>query len=207
MFRRCQSPSHRGRIPLASLIILGQVSPDLVCHIQAALKRPPRWDAMLCGRVAKEMNKTPRPRVSLAIAILESHLRPGVSVTVRPGVSDVGLMGIRCVQDEEGACTVGPAKGHTLDDLKDPVVSVRVAGEIMRSKQATMGRRWLCGYGGASGKRRICPYSRTVMAMEAALRGKRPAEGIRRHDLMLVVWKAVKKHPDPSCLALGSHRQ
>lgn len=177
-----------------ALLVVGQqsVSASLVCQVQEAIRHQRQsWDRGKCKQVAAAMNQTLHPRMTLAIAILESRLRPDAFVDVRPGVADVGLMGVRCVLGEEGQCSNGPAKGITIDELKDAVTNVQVAGEIMKQKQAALGKRWLCGYGGTAGKRSRCPYSRTVTSMDAALAGRRPTDGIRRADLILLVWKAI----------------
>ena len=63
-------------------------------------------------------------------------------------MADAGLMGIRCVFGADHRCTNGPARGMTLADLRDPVVSIRVAEQIMRGKRAKLGRRALDGYNG-----------------------------------------------------------
>jgi hypothetical protein len=173
------------------------VSPDLVCNVQRAIRhRAPAWEASTCRDVARAIEQTARPRTTLAMAVLESDLRVGVAVEAKPGVFDVGLLGVRCVvrpgftardtgsrsaeiltstQTQTdgmlaGRCQNGPARGHTLVTLADPVTNIHVAAQIMADKRARFGKDWAWRYNGAS---KPNGYSRKVRVVEAALGGVR----------------------------------
>jgi hypothetical protein len=145
-----------------------QVTADLVCRVQSAIRhRSPAWAPAECTRVAAALNRTPEPRVSMAIAINESDLRPRVMVRVAENVYDGGLMGVRCVLDG-GRCTNGPARGLTLTQLKDPSTNIRVAAAIMASKRAIHGADYLRAYNGGT---REHGYGARIGAIAAALGG------------------------------------
>lgn len=145
------------------------ITPALVCQVQNAIRHlSPAWGLDTCERVSAALNATPSPRTTLAIAVLESDLRPRAVAKARPGVRDVGLLGVRCVLSN-GRCTNGPARGHTVAELQDPVVNIRVASAIMVQKKLTHGRHWLRGYNGGTRER---GYAARVGAIEAALAGE-----------------------------------
>lgn len=162
------------------------VTPELVCNVKDAIRhRSPAWDREMCSRVAKAINETPRPRTTLAMAILESDLRPDVAVEAKAGTFDVGLLAVRCVlqpallpvDQSAGRCLVGPARGYTLDELKDPVVNIRVAAEIMAQKRERHGNAWLSRYNGGT---REHGYAGKVRAVAAALGGVRVGTRCKR---------------------------
>lgn len=179
------------------------VSPEMVCSVQAAVSSLPAWPEHECRRVAAALNAIPRPRTAAAMVTLESDWRPGVAVEARPGVFDVGLLGVRCVVRPEstarengsrsaetlattqnqmdgipvGRCQNGPARGYTLDELKDPVTNVRVASEIMAEKRARFGKAWMFRYNGSTHEN---GYTRKVRVVEAALGGVRMATKCKR---------------------------
>jgi len=147
------------------------VTPALVCQVQNAIRfRESAWPVATCERVATALNSTPRPRTTLAVAIIESDLRPLVVATTRPGVHDVGLMGVRCVAlPSGGACLFGPARGYAVEELKDLEINVRVAAAIMAQKKAAYGKHWMRAYNGGT---REHGYARNIAAIEKALDGK-----------------------------------
>lgn len=159
------------------------VSPSIVCQVQNAIRyREAAWTPEICEVVATALNTTPAPRTTLAIAVLESDLRPHIVATPRPGVHDVGLLGVRCVTSSArdfrsrlpdgmatGRCLVGPARGYTVAELQEVAVNVRVAVAIMEQKKRIFGRYWLRAYNGGT---REHGYARNIAAIEKALDGK-----------------------------------
>jgi hypothetical protein len=134
---------------------------------------------------------------------LESDWRPGVAVEALPGVFDIGLLGVRCVVRPEstaratgarpaeiqtttqtqtdgmlaGRCLNGPARGHTLVELKDAVTNIRVAAQIMEEKRARFGKAWMFRYNGATHEN---GYTRKVAVIAASLGGVRLATKDKR---------------------------
>ena len=147
------------------------VTPSLVCQVQHALKlkATPSWDAPRCEAVSAAMNDTLEPLVTLAVAANESDMRAGALAHVSHGVYDVGLVGVRCVLSYGGRCTNGPALGHTLTELRDPVVNIQVGAAIMEEKRARHGHRWLRHYNGGT---REHGYALRIHALVAALGGR-----------------------------------
>jgi hypothetical protein len=124
-----------------------EVTPALVCTVAHALRQP--WQADRCQAVAAALETTREPATMLAIAVLESDMRPHAVAWHGRRLADIGLMGIRCRLGARRTCENGPAKGKTLAQLKDPVVSVMVAEEVMRWKRARVGhRRAVAAYAG-----------------------------------------------------------
>lgn len=170
------------------------VSSEMVCSVQASVSRRPAWSEHECRRVAAALNETPRPRMVAAMVTLESDWRPDVAVEARPGTFDAGLLGVRCVlypgssasargdgprsagdsklaEQPAGRCLNGPARGHTLVTLADPVTNIRVAAEIMAQKRARFGTKaYLYRFNGATHEN---GYTRKVRVVEAALGGVR----------------------------------
>jgi hypothetical protein len=170
------------------------ITPGLICQVKGAIRwKAPAWDRATCEQVALAINETPRPRTTLAMAILESDLRMDVAVEARPGVFDVGLLGVRCLlspgssapargdgprsagdsklaDEAVGRCQNGPARGYTLAELKTPAINVRVAAEIMAEKRERHGKNWARFYSGASHEN---GYGRRVAVLAAALGGAR----------------------------------
>lgn len=147
------------------------VTPSLVCSVQRALKlhATSAWEALRCEAVADAMNDTREPLVTLAVAANESDMRAGALAHVSHGVYDVGLVGVRCVLGPGSRCTNGQARGHTLTELRDPVVNVQVGASIMEEKRARHGHRWLRHYNGGT---REHGYALRIQALVAALGGR-----------------------------------
>jgi hypothetical protein len=144
----------------------------LVCKVQGAIRhRSPAWQAAVCDDVAQAVSETPWPRTVLSMMVLESDLRPDVVLEAKPGVFDVGVLGVRCVLSA-GRRENGPARGYTIDDLKDPVTNIRVAAQIIAEKRDRFGKDWAWRYNGA---KRDNGYGRKVRVLEAALYGKKLA--------------------------------
>jgi hypothetical protein len=192
------------------------VSSEMVCSVQRAVSLQPTWPEGECQRVAAALNDTPRPRTTAAMVTLESDWRPDVAVEARPGVFDVGLLGVRCVvrpgftardtgsrsaeiltttQTQTdgmpaGRCENGLARGHTLVTLADPVTNIRVAAEIMAEKRARFGKAWAFRYNGATHEN---GYTRKVRVVEAALGGVRLATKCKRvRRLVELILAAMK---------------
>jgi hypothetical protein len=175
----------------------------MVCSVQPAVSRQPAWPASECRRVAAALNETKQPRTAAAMITLESDWRPGVAVEALPGVFDIGLLGVRCVVRPEstaratgarpaeiqtttqtqtdgmlaGRCLNGPARGHTLVELKDAVTNIRVAAQIMEEKRARFGKAWMFRYNGATHEN---GYTRKVAVIAASLGGVRLATKDKR---------------------------
>lgn len=88
---------------LLASVSFGQVTGDQVCRSFAALNRGSFPGS--CDRVAEALNHSHDPATMLAIAIVESDLRPRVFREAAPGVYDVGVMGVRCRVDTTGRQT------------------------------------------------------------------------------------------------------
>ena len=72
-----------------------------------------------------------------------------------------------------GRCQNGPARGHTLTELQDPVTNIRVAAQIMAEKRARFGAKaYLYRFNGATHEN---GYTRKVRVVDAALGGVRLA--------------------------------
>jgi len=148
-----------------------RVTPELVCAVQDAIRwRDGQWSAERCARLSQAFAATPEPRVTLAVAVLESDLRPGAVAWSSKNVADVGLCAVRCVLDAAGICSNGPARGKTLTELQDPETNIRVAAMILKQKRHRFGRhRYLASYNGnpdgSNG------YAENVKALVAAFAG------------------------------------
>jgi soluble lytic murein transglycosylase-like protein len=141
-----------------------------VCDIQRVIRfREAAWTPETCARVALALAETSDPLLSLAIAINESDLRPTVLANTRPGVFDVGLMGVRCVRGQGGRCTNGLVKGLSLAQLQDPETNIFVANQILLEKRQSHGPAFLRGYNGgvANGQ----GYAGKISALMSALIG------------------------------------
>lgn len=119
--------------------------------------------------------------------------------TPRAGdVADVGLCGVRCVLGADLKCANGPARGETIESLKDPAVNIRVAGEILKQKRRVLGRaRATAGYNGdLDGRNGYAANVRAVMAawtgVELEAKGrKRVIERVR--ELVRRIAAAVRR--------------
>jgi hypothetical protein len=163
------------------------------------------------------------------MAVLESDFRPDVAVEAKAGTFDAGLLGVRCVLypgssapargfgprsagDSKpndlpaGRCQNGPARGHNLVTLADPVTNIRVAAQIMAQKRVRFGKDYLWRYNGAS---KPNGYARKVRVIVAALGGVRLASKCMRVrrlvDLILAAVAprivSVKSRPVPKYLS------
>ena len=190
------------------------VSPSLVCSVQHAIRwRDSAWTPAQCERVAGALNSTRDPVEMAAICVNESDMRPGVAVESRPGVFDVGFCGVRCVTARDtrasslalgqrvlrgqlkpnqptGRCLNGPARGYSLEQLRDPVVNVAVAAQIAEAKRAAYGKDWHRHYNGGT---REHGYTGRIAALVAALGGVQvKVQGKRMRELTAKVVAAVR---------------
>ena len=161
-----------------------EVTPELVCTVAHALKQP--WSADRCQAVAAALETTHDPTSMLAVAVLESDMRPHVVAWHGKRLADVGLMGIRCRLGARRTCENGPARGLTLRQLANPVTSIMVAEDIMRWKRGRVGhRRALEAYAGdADGSSGRTADVRALIAafagVEVASKKARVRELVRR---------------------------
>ncbi len=174
------------------------VTPALVCQVQHAIRwREAAWPVVTCKQLATAFNHTLAPIQTMAIAVLESDLRPkAVSPETRPAMPkkkrghgkkhsarasgawpaearavDVGLMGIRCVFVDKHKCINGLARGLTVEQLKDPATNIAIGTRILANKRS------LQHYNGGTTER---GYAAKVMAIMAALEGLRVETKHRR---------------------------
>lgn len=142
------------------------VTPELVATVQRAIKwRAPEWSRSRAASVAQALNETPDPALMLAVAVLESDLRPrGLAWHDGRKVADVGLMGVRCLLGTDGRCTNGPASGLTVAKLRDPVVNIRVAAAVLAAHRGDLRR-----YHGSSNPKDT--YEARALALVAAFSG------------------------------------
>jgi hypothetical protein len=174
------------------------VTSTLVCKVQHAIRwREAAWPTSTCKLLATAFNRTPAPILTMAIAILESDLRPrAISAETRPSTPkktqvhgrskrapaaralpedmravDIGLMGIRCIFLRERKCLNGPARGLTVEQLKDPETNIAIGARILASKRS------LQHYNGGTSER---GYAAKVYAVSSALEGLRVETKHRR---------------------------
>lgn len=164
-----------------------RVDAGQLCSVQNRIRwRERAWTADECQRIATALNATREPRRMAAIAINESDLRERAINVVRPGVYDLGLMGVRCVTlgavaEETGSslatteatttttiprdrCTNGAARGIYAHQLLDPTVNIRTAVAVLASHGGS-----LRGYSGSTKER---GYGARIMALVAAFGGE-----------------------------------
>jgi hypothetical protein len=151
------------------------VTPALVATVQNAIRwRVPAWERDVVDEVASAVNETREPATLLAMAVLESDMRPrALAKRRRPSdgatVVDVGLCGVACVLGPDGRCTNEPVRGLTTAKLQDPILNVLAAAQVLEHKRAVLGRRALGGYNGdRDGSNR---YGESVRAIVAAFGG------------------------------------
>ena len=116
------------------------VTPDLVTRVQDAIRwREPAWNARQAEEAARQLNRDPRPRELLAIAVLESALDLDAQAWyVLHGrvVVDVGLMGVHCVVGRKGTCTNWPVRGlRPTDELRTFEANIGAARRILAKKR------------------------------------------------------------------------
>jgi hypothetical protein len=146
------------------------VSGPMLCKVQHSIRhRNAAWSETTCDRVAVVISTTFNPLLVLAIAVNESDLRETATRRARRGVYDAGLMGVRC-RLAAGQCTNGPARGHTLADLQDPVINIQVGASILEQKKRRSPKRYLQHYNGGT---RDHGYAERVHTLQAALKGRR----------------------------------
>jgi hypothetical protein len=176
------------------------VTPALVATVQNAVRwRAPAWDRQTVKAVTAAVNDTREPATILAMAVLESDMRPlAVAKRRRPSdgaaVVDVGLCGVACVLGPGGRCTNQPVRGLTVDELKDPRRNVLAAARVLQRKRAVLGRRALAGYNDdPDGSNR---YSASVRAIVAAFAGVVEVARVRKRrvrELARLIAAAVLK--------------
>jgi hypothetical protein len=167
-----------------------QVTAAKVCAVQGAIRwRVPAFTQATCERVAKSLNATRDPILTLAIAINESDLRPHIATQAAPGTWDVGLMGIRC-HLEHGRCQNAEVKWQTLDILMDPATNIEVGARILESKRASHGEAFLRGYNGGT---KGTAYADRIGAIVAALGGEAVrVKGKRMRELVRKIVGAIR---------------
>jgi hypothetical protein len=164
---------------------------DLVCVVAHALKQP--WSADRCQAVAAALATTREPKTMLAVAVLESDMRPHAVAWHGRHLVDVGLMGIRCRLGARRTCQNGPARGLTPAQLANPVTSVMVAEDIMQWKRARVGkRRALAAYAGdADGRSGRVGDVRALVAAFAGV--ELPVKKARVRELVRRIAAAVRR--------------
>lgn len=165
------------------------VTAKTVCGVQSKIRwREAAWTPEYCETVAAALNETATPVRTLAIAINESDLRARAINVTRPGVYDMGLMGVRCVTivalaEATGAssagansgptsketlprdrCTNGPARGLYAHQLFDVGVNIRTGEAVLKSKKRL-------GHYNAKDLDKAKRYERRIRALELALLG------------------------------------
>jgi hypothetical protein len=119
---------------------------DLVCTVAHALKQP--WPVDRCQAVAAALATTREPKTMLAVAVLESDMRPTKRhLRNGPKVADVGLLGVAC-RLRHGRCTNWPVRGLTVAALQDPRTNIMAAARVLAKKRARCGARALDCYAG-----------------------------------------------------------
>lgn len=155
------------------------LSPELVCSVQKALRSGPAWPARKCVRVADAFNRTGRPVTIASIAVNESDMRDHAIAWHGPHVADVGLMGIRCHLGPDRRCTNGPARGLTIAQLMRAETSIRVGAAILASK-ANVGHYNAKGKRGRAYAAKIATLAEAFGGVEVRVKGKRVRELVRR---------------------------
>jgi hypothetical protein len=162
------------------------VSSPLVCAAQNAVRgKRPTWSVDLCRRLAFVLNGTARPRTLLAMAVIESDLtvRALSPMKRKAGgerVRDVGLLGIRCLLDQQGRCRNFPVGKEflSIQELFYPEVNVLLANHLIRRKIAACGSHWPdCYNGNPSGSNH---YGEQISVLSAALVGRKAPGGSAR---------------------------
>lgn len=172
------------------------ITPDLLCRVHRAIRQPVAWwTEAECLRIAEAFNATTEPAPLQANCMLESDWRQSGLRKVNATVFDAGLCGIRCVLGEDGRCTNGPAAGHTLAELLDPVVNITVAGRLWATKRAACGTRAPACWKGLlddHGKR-----AAEIAAVIGAQRGRSPTDPKIARGLAAKIARAMRPANGP----------
>ena len=146
------------------------VHTNLVCAVQHAIHhKSPLWTATECERASIAFGLTTSPKLTLAIAVNESDLRPNVVAWHHKGrVADVGLLGVRCRLGPGDRCENWPVRGFTIEELKDIDTNIAAGEKVLRKKKRLLGKRYLHGYSGSTRDR---GYADRISAIMAALGG------------------------------------
>lgn len=156
-----------------------EVTPELVCTVQRALRAGPAWPARKCERIAAALNATGKSTLVAAIAVNESDWRDHVIAWHGKNVADVGLMGVRCILGHDRKCTNGPAKGLTVAQLLRAETSIRVGAAILATK-ATLGHYNGGGKRGRAYAAKVLALVEAFAGVEVQVKGKRTRELVRR---------------------------
>lgn len=162
------------------------ITPDFVCKLQNSLNKGSTWNKSTCEIVSEKINTSSTPYSILAIQILESRMQEDAENKVSPGISDVGLMQLRCRYDVNRICTNSVVKGYTVDELKDLQLNLELAFKLIDEKKRIFGRRWLAGYNGSLHN---AHYELKVKSTIRALKGKRPFHTTSRKTLIHKIWQ------------------
>lgn len=113
-----------------------------ICQIKSRMFGQKDWTPQYCEKIATGILASARthdlnPALLLAVMINESDLNEkAVAEHKRDGklyAKDSGLMGIRCVVDDQGRCTNGGVKGRTWTSVMDPLTNIELgARELVR---------------------------------------------------------------------------
>lgn len=169
---------------LLLLALLG-INPDFVCKLQNSLNKGSEWDKQTCSKVSVKINSSTTPYSVLAIQILESGMRADAENKVAPGISDLGVMQLRCRYDRNRICTNSVVRGYSVEDLKDLDLNLELAFKLIDEKKRIFGKRWLAGYNGSL---HSFEYERKIRATIRALKGKKPPPTTTRKALIRKVY-------------------
>lgn len=134
-----------------------------LCAVKAAFHRG-HWSPCMCERVSAALNETPDPVMFAAMMVIESDMREDAVVEPKPGVRDIGLLGIRCVLDGYGRCMNEPVIGIPWTWLKHPEDNIKAAVEAYE-----MHNRSLRRYSGSTKER---GYGARIAVLVAAFGGE-----------------------------------
>lgn len=105
-----------------------------VCNLKNRVRwRTPAWTPDVCRRIADGVLTSARrhdvpPALVLAVMLNESDLNENAyRASLRNGevyAKDSGLMGIRCVLDEQQRCTNGSVRGMAWKEVMDPLTNI-----------------------------------------------------------------------------------
>ena len=161
------------RIVLAACLVLcglecpakadtGSVDAAHLCAVNHALRG--KWSPKMCERVADALNETPDPVMFAAMAVNESDLREGVVAEPKPGVLDIGLLGVRCILDKRDRCMNAPVIGRHWTELANPEKNIHAAAVVLAMHKGSLRR-----YNGGTTER---GYGARIMALVAAFSGE-----------------------------------
>jgi len=108
-----------------------------ICEVKERVRwRTPAWKPAFCEEIARAVLESSKryaipPPLILAVMINESDMNEkAFRTTMKSGslyAKDGGLMGIRCIVDEQGRCTNGFVRGLTWKEVMDPVTNIDLA--------------------------------------------------------------------------------